>query len=165
CVADNLLTSVLHHKHPHELLDSVVKERWVDSFVSTEARILQRPPYLSSGYFKKFQSFLCNFNHLRFDQLRVARQREANYTGPKGCVKRFLTPLPIKHQSKHFQLTPEPLNTCKLLIYKAFSVPSAPEVGRIIERLNRPSTVNFDFIEINRNGRFLHRRRTCRFYI
>ncbi len=29
CVADNLLTSVLHHKHPHELLDSVVKERWL----------------------------------------------------------------------------------------------------------------------------------------
>jgi hypothetical protein len=55
--ADNQLTSVLQRKHPHELLDSVVKERWVDSFVSTEARILQRPLYLSSGYFKKFSKF------------------------------------------------------------------------------------------------------------
>ncbi|MBX8605030.1 hypothetical protein K5D40_22605, partial [Pseudomonas cichorii] len=84
-------------------LDSVVKERWVEPFVSTEARILQRPLHLSSGYFNKFQSFLCNFNHLRFDQRRVARQREANSTGPEGCVKRFLTPLSIQHRSKHFQ--------------------------------------------------------------
>ncbi|VXC64536.1 hypothetical protein PSEUDO8Z_150190 [Pseudomonas sp. 8Z] len=29
--------SVLLHKHPHELLDSVVKEQLVKSFVSTEA--------------------------------------------------------------------------------------------------------------------------------
>ena len=57
CDADNLATSVLQHKHPHELLDSVVKERLVDSFVSTEARILRRPLYLSSGYFKKFSKF------------------------------------------------------------------------------------------------------------
>ncbi|MBX8558537.1 hypothetical protein K5D57_02350, partial [Pseudomonas cichorii] len=91
CAADNLLTSVLHHKHPHELLDSVVKERWVEPFVSTEARILQRPLYLSSGYFNKFQSFLCNFNHLRLDQLRVARQREANSTLSDYRVKPFFT--------------------------------------------------------------------------
>ena len=32
CVADNLATSVLRHKHPHELLDSVVKERLVKIF-------------------------------------------------------------------------------------------------------------------------------------
>ncbi|GFM72064.1 hypothetical protein PSCICL_30560 [Pseudomonas cichorii] len=59
----------------------------VEPFVSTEARILQRPLNLSSGYFNKFQSFLCNFNHLRFDQLRVARQREANYTALEKGVK------------------------------------------------------------------------------
>ncbi|MBX8585748.1 hypothetical protein K5D52_14690, partial [Pseudomonas cichorii] len=73
------------------LLDSVVKERWVEPFVSTEARILQRPPYLSSGYFNKFQSFLCNFNHLRFDQHQVARQREANSTLSGYSVKPFFT--------------------------------------------------------------------------
>ncbi|MEB0170412.1 hypothetical protein QN389_25270, partial [Pseudomonas sp. CCC4.4] len=55
--ADNQLTSVLRHKHPHELLDSIVKERWVDSFVSTEARILQQRPLLSSGYFKHVSKF------------------------------------------------------------------------------------------------------------
>ena len=32
CDADNLATSVLQHKHPHELLDSVVKERVVKIF-------------------------------------------------------------------------------------------------------------------------------------
>ena len=32
CDADNQLTSVLQHKHPHELLDSVVKERVVKIF-------------------------------------------------------------------------------------------------------------------------------------
>ncbi|MBX8532371.1 hypothetical protein K5D32_22115, partial [Pseudomonas cichorii] len=58
---------------------------------------------LSSGYFNKFQSFLCNFNHLRFDQLQVARQREANYTalekGVKPLISTFLhhseNPLPV----------------------------------------------------------------------
>ena len=34
-----LRLAVLPHKHPHELLDSVVKERVVDPFVSTEARL------------------------------------------------------------------------------------------------------------------------------
>ena len=59
-----LRLAVLPHKHPHELLDSVVKERVVDPFVSTEARILQQP-HLTSSYFSKF--FLEKFfvlNHL-----------------------------------------------------------------------------------------------------
>ncbi|MDU9034704.1 hypothetical protein NHG95_16270, partial [Pseudomonas corrugata] len=58
--------------------DSVVKERWVEPFVSTEARILQRPVYLSSDYFESFQSFafqnLNNFNHLRFRSLVSGRR-------------------------------------------------------------------------------------------
>jgi hypothetical protein len=48
-----LRLAVLPHKHPHELLDSVVKERVVKSFVSTEARILQQP-HLASSCFSKF---------------------------------------------------------------------------------------------------------------
>ena len=61
-----LRLAVLPHKHPHELLDSVVKERVVKSFVSTEARILQQP-HLSSSCFSKF--FFRKFfllNHLRY---------------------------------------------------------------------------------------------------
>ena len=46
-----LRLAVLPHKHPHELLDSIVKERVVDSFVSTEARILQQPHLPSSGIY------------------------------------------------------------------------------------------------------------------
>ena len=52
-----LRLAVLPHKHPHELLDSIVKERVVDPFVSTEARILQQPHLLSSDYFQKFSKF------------------------------------------------------------------------------------------------------------
>ena len=62
------LTISLSHKHPHELLDSIVKEWLVDSFVSTEARILRFPQSLSSVYFEVFQRTSNNFNHLtRFD--------------------------------------------------------------------------------------------------
>ncbi|RMO14272.1 hypothetical protein ALQ47_01360, partial [Pseudomonas cichorii] len=44
-----------------------------------------------------------NFNHLRLDQLRVARQREANSTAPEGGVKPFLIPLSIQPRPKPFQ--------------------------------------------------------------
>jgi hypothetical protein len=67
-----LRLAVLPHKHPHELLDSVVKERVVDPFVSTEARILQQP-HLASSHFSKFFSekrFL--LNHLRYILLALS---------------------------------------------------------------------------------------------
>ncbi|KPW38006.1 hypothetical protein ALO66_100664 [Pseudomonas coronafaciens pv. atropurpurea] len=35
----------------------LLKSGWLRSFVSTEARILQRLLYLSSGYFQKFSKF------------------------------------------------------------------------------------------------------------
>ncbi|QDV99244.1 hypothetical protein FFH21_004500 [Pseudomonas sp. KBS0707] len=35
----------------------LLKSGWLRAFVSTEARILQRLLYLSSGYFKKFSKF------------------------------------------------------------------------------------------------------------
>ena len=58
-------------------LIQLLKSGWLRSFVSTEARILQRLALLSSGYFKKFSKFrlenINNFNHLRFDQHHVAR--------------------------------------------------------------------------------------------
>ncbi|MCE6978783.1 hypothetical protein EI534_15600, partial [Pseudomonas frederiksbergensis] len=46
--------------------------------VSTEARILQQPLLLSSGYFQKFSKFRLeifnNFNHLRFRSLVSGRR-------------------------------------------------------------------------------------------
>jgi hypothetical protein len=57
-----LRLAVLPHKHPHELLDSVVKERVVDPFVSTEARILQQPHFPSSDFENFFSiSTTCAF--------------------------------------------------------------------------------------------------------
>ena len=50
-----LRLAVLPHKQPHELLDSAVKERAVDHFASTEARILQQPQF-PSGDFENFFS-------------------------------------------------------------------------------------------------------------
>jgi len=60
-----LRLAVLPHKHPHELLDSVVKERVVKSFVSTEARILQQPHLASSCFSNSFprKFFLLNYLH------------------------------------------------------------------------------------------------------
>jgi hypothetical protein len=54
---------VLHHKHPHELLDSVVKERSVKSFVLTEAAHSTAASFLVKLFLKNF-SFL--LNRLRF---------------------------------------------------------------------------------------------------
>ena len=60
-----LRLAVLPHKHPHELLDSVVKERAVDHFVSTEARILQQPQSPSSDFENFFSiSTTCAFVQL-----------------------------------------------------------------------------------------------------
>ncbi|MBM7063154.1 hypothetical protein JQX08_20745, partial [Pseudomonas sp. UL073] len=53
---------VLPHKHPHELLDSVVKERSVSLSPQPRPRILQQP-FVPSSVFRKF---LFYFNRLRF---------------------------------------------------------------------------------------------------
>jgi hypothetical protein len=65
------------------LLDSVVKERWVEPFVSTEARILQQRQLLSSGYFPKFSKFPLQLQPLA---LPISRQREANSTALLAAV-------------------------------------------------------------------------------
>jgi hypothetical protein len=74
------------------LLDSVVKERLVKSFVSTEARILQQPHVLSSCFSKNFFNLL---NHLRFrsNQLLVSGRRILQRSKPLS-TPRFL-PLSI----------------------------------------------------------------------
>ena len=72
-------------------LIQLLKSGWLRSFVSTEARILQRLLYLSSGYLRSFKSFLINFNHLRFVRLGVSRQREANSTALQLAVNCLFT--------------------------------------------------------------------------
>ncbi|AXP05277.1 hypothetical protein DZG01_29540 [Pseudomonas fluorescens] len=62
----------------------LLKSGWLRAFVSTEARILQRPVYLSSGYFQKFSKFrlgnINNFNHLRFRSLVSGRRILQRYS-------------------------------------------------------------------------------------
>ena len=87
CVADNLSITSLTHKHPHELLDSVVKEQLVKSFVSTEARILQHPHFPSSD----FENFFSNSTACAFDSLSASRQREAHSTAFKTAVNRLFS--------------------------------------------------------------------------
>ncbi len=125
------LTISLSHKHPHELLDSVVKERLVDSFVSTEARILRFPQSLSSVYFEVFQNFPNNFKHLaRFD----LSLREANSTAFQTAVNHLFSPLPIYNMLSVIRAASSLLTSVNSLFPKKFSVSSAPEVGRIIDR-------------------------------
>jgi hypothetical protein len=52
------------------LLDSVVKERVVKSFVSTEARILQQPHLASSCFSKFFPKKFFLLNHLPYVTLQ-----------------------------------------------------------------------------------------------
>ena len=80
-----LRLAVLPHKHPHELLDSVVKERAVKSFVSTEARILQQPHLTSSD----LENFFSTSTTCAFDQHLASRQREANSTAFQTTVNRL----------------------------------------------------------------------------
>jgi len=138
CVADNLATSVLPHKHPHELLDSVVKERLVKSLSSQPRRAFYSVLCVCQAViFRSFQSFLCNFNHLRFVRLAVSRQREANSTALPLAVNPRVR---CCRSGYRIRSPSSPLTSSNSLILKEFSVSSAPEVGRIIERFRGASS-------------------------
>jgi hypothetical protein len=146
CDADNLATSVLQHKHPHELLDSVVKERLVKSFSSQPRRAFYSVLCICQAVIlRSFQSFLFNFNHLRFVRLGVSRQREANSTALQSAVNPLFHRCRFKHLNRS---TSSLLTSSNSLILKEFSVSSAPEVGRIIDSSRGASTVNFKFVKI-----------------
>ena len=141
CDADNQLTSVLQRKHPHELLDSVVKERLVKSVSSQPRRAFYSSvSSCQAVIFRSFQNFLINFNHLRFVRCFISRQREANSTALQPAVNHLF------HRFRSEPLdrsTSSPSRTCNSLNFKKFSVPTAPEVGRIIERFGGASTPIF----------------------
>jgi hypothetical protein len=63
-----LLTISLTHKHPHELLDSVVKERLVKIFRLNRGAHSTAASFAVKRLFSEvFEDFFNNFNHLRFD--------------------------------------------------------------------------------------------------
>ena len=143
CDADNLATSVLQHKHPHELLDSVVKERLVKSFSSQPRRAFYSVLCICQAVIlRSFQSFLFNFNHLRFVRLGVSRQREANSTALQPAVNPLFHRCRFKHLNRS---TSSLLTSSNSLILKEFSVSSAPEVGRIIDRSRGASSTYLNF--------------------
>ena len=85
CDADNLVDYQSDSTSTHtNCLIQLLKSGWLRSFVSTEARILQQPLLLSSGYFQKFSKFRLeifnNFNHLRFRSLVSGRRILQRYT-------------------------------------------------------------------------------------
>ncbi len=71
-----LRLAVLPHKHPHELLDSVVKERWLS--LSSQPRrafyssLILRQAIFRSSFQKKF--FLLNHLHYIFSALALITQ-------------------------------------------------------------------------------------------
>ena len=85
CDADNLVDYQSDSTSTHtNCLIQLLKSGWLRSFVSTEARILQQPLLLSSGYFQKFSKFRLeisnNFNHLRFRSLVSGRRILQRYS-------------------------------------------------------------------------------------
>jgi len=121
------------------LLDSIVKERWVDSFVSTEARILQQRQLLSSGYFQKLSKFPLQLQPLALRSTsRCSLAGGEFYSVTTGCQSPFFTAF-----DQLIETSSSPIKPDNYLINKEFSVSSAPEEVRIIDRFERPSTVNF----------------------
>ncbi|MFJ6092002.1 hypothetical protein ACIQF9_17930, partial [Pseudomonas chlororaphis] len=95
--------------------------------------------------------------------LPISRQREANSTALHAAVNTSFSPLstekiePLTRRKLTAEPTPSGFDElkrdryrkpCNSLNLKEFSVSTAPEVGRIIERYNSPSTPIFSFIRI-----------------
>ena len=142
-----LRLAVLPHKHPHELLDSVVKERVVKSFVSTEARILQQPHLPSSGYFNKRRKFLFKLNHLRLRSTSSFSSAGGEFYSVSNRCQPPLLPLSTSSTeaptgSNHHPASPahstqlsllcNPSFKSNFLFYKEFKEPHTPEEVRII---------------------------------
>ena len=145
-----LRLAVLPHKHPHELLDSVVKERVIKSFVSTEAHILQQPHSPSSD----FENFFSTSTTCAFDLLFSFSSAGGEFYSVSNHCQPPSKPLPTTSieaptRSNHHLVSPahstqlsllcNPYFHSNLLIKKDFSARSAPEEVRIIGPSNLPS--------------------------
>ena len=104
CDADNQLTSVLQRKHPHELLDSVVKERLVKSVSSQPRRAFYSSvSSLSSGYFQKFSKFVDQLQPLALRSMRHLTSAGGEFYSVTTCCQPPFSPLSIRaFRPKHF---------------------------------------------------------------
>ena len=101
--------SVLLHKHPHELLDSVVKERFDQVFRLNRGRAFYSSLSSCQAVFRKF---LFYSTACAFDPIRSSRQREANSTAFKLAVNTsFSTSFA---RSEHFEAEPSDSLTARL---------------------------------------------------
>ena len=140
--------SVLLHKHPHELLDSVVKERFDQAFRLNRGRAFYSSLSICQAVFRFcFRRNFFLLNHLRFrsELLLSSGRRILQLSKPLSTTSfnrfRSIRPKPptglnhhpvsaahstrIRHQCNPFYLA-------NLLIYKRFCLRTAPEVVRII---------------------------------
>ena len=123
-------------------LIQLLKSGWLRSFVSTEARILQRLLYLSSGYFKKFSKFPHQLQPLALRSTWRLTSAGGEFYSVTTCCQLPFSPLSIQaSEPKHSSL----LTSSNSLIIKEFSVSSAPEVGRIIDRSRGASSTYLNF--------------------
>ena len=93
-----LRLTVLPHKHPHELLDSIVKERWL--ILSSQPRrafyssLMFRQAFFQTDSLRNpFYSTAC-----ASDLLQASRQREANNTAFKTAVNHLITAFDLLDQ-------------------------------------------------------------------
>ena len=129
------------HKHPHELLDSVVKERFDQAFRLNRGRAF----YSSLLTVKLFSKISFYSTACRLDQSASLVSGRRIIQRPKPLSTTF-QPLPINPteatnrtqpppcQRGAFYSNPPPVQPfiANLLIYKRFCLMTAPEVVRII---------------------------------
>ena len=145
CDADNLATIQSYiHKHPHELLDSVVKERFDQAFRLNRGRAFYSSLSRCQAVFRKslFYSTACRFDQSSslFSGGRII-QRSKPLSTTSFNHFRSIRPKPptgLNHHpvspahSNRIRHQRNPQFQSNLLIYKNFQQRTAPEVVRII---------------------------------
>src|SRR3989338_11429283 len=117
-----LRLAVLPHKHPHELLDSIVKERWL--ILSSQPR----RAFYSSLIFRQAISkisFLLS-TACAFIQLGASCQREANSTAFTTAVNLILQPRSLHFQTRQPGTTATLSTRCILRDQHRFATPLFP---------------------------------------
>ena len=141
CDADNLSDHQSYiHKHPHELLDSVIKERFDQVFRLNRGRAFYSSPVTCQAVFEEV--FLSSQPLALQINLRLSSAGGESYSVQIRCQPPPINPTeatnriqPPPCQPGAFYSNPpsvQPFYFANLLIYKRFCLRTAPEVVRII---------------------------------
>ena len=158
CDADNLSDHQSYiHKHPHELLDSVVKERFDQVFRLNRGRAFYSSLVTCQAVFEEV--FLSSQPLALQINLRLSSAGGESYSVQNRCQPPLLPP-PINPTEAANSAQPPPcqpgafysnlpsvqaLIFANFLIYKRFRLRPAPEKVRIIGAMILPSTVVLQF--------------------